>query len=316
MNRVFIVGAIGFGKMAEECILIQMIHDMRKEHPGVHIGVLSNEPGKTAKLGVEAVPRQDMKAMREAVEDSDTVVWLRSEHQHDWRSLGLEAFLVRLAKWRKKKTLGYRTQSARKPSGWVGNQAERVFGQCDRKIHFTLEESHSPEETAEQETVNRTLSPHPLLSVKRSKLDGLRHLQDEGIYLSQRPIALCLERETALACSDQAASLADTLIDGGATLLFMPTDHFADMEAANQVLDRMSHSAAVMRKTYSAQEWIDILGDTQIVLTTYDSVQAMCRGLDVPCVRLNEKTLASVEVESLLAELEYVSSKKYIYRQK
>lgn len=300
MDRVFIVGAIGFNKMAAECLLIQMIHKIRKESPGTHIGVLSHEPGQTAKLGVEAVPQDDMKAMWEAVADSNTVVWLRSEQTLDWRTLGLEVLLMRLAKWQKKQTYGYRSQQCELQAGWLGQRAESTFNSCGRKVLFSIDAD---------EPCDHSSQSHPLLSVRRSHTAGLRHLQDEGIHLVERPLAICLDRQTAMSQADRIAALADGLIDAGAALLFMPVDHFPDMEAANYVLERMNHAAPVMRKAYAAQEWIDILGDTQTVLTTYESVRAMCHGLDVPCVELHEQTLTSVPTEELLEEVANVATR-------
>lgn len=284
MKRVFIVGAIGFDRMSDECLLSQLIHSMREGHPGVHIGVLSNKPAQTAKLGVEAVPREDVKAMWEAVEDSDTVVWLQSEHPAHWRSLGLELILVRLAKWRKKAIHSYRHRFNQQLTGWLANQANRLFDRSDEKRDIVL--------TTNDHSQNETL--HPLLFVHRSQPDGLRRLQEEGIHLSQRPVAFCLDRQTVSAHIDDIASLADTLIDAGVALLFMPVEHFADMEAANHVQEKMKHAAPVMRKVYTAQEWIDILGGMQTVVTTYDTVRAMCKGLDVPCVSLDEDVEAFV----------------------
>lgn len=301
MNRVFIVGAIGFDNMAEECLLLQMIHKIRQDEPGIHIGVLSNAPAKTAKLGVEAVPRADMRAMWEAVEDSHAVVWLRSESALDWRTVGLEMLLLRLARWRKKRTYGCRSEHASLQGGWIGQQTEKVFNRCGEKHLFRIDEG----EGAAGEHIGQ---PHPLLAVRRSQVEGLRHLQDEGIHLSNRPVVFCLDRTTAMGQVDRIAAVADKLIGQGAQLLFMPVDHFADMEAANQVLERMTHAAPVIRKTYSAQEWIDILGDTFTVLTSYESVRAMCRGLDVPCVDLNAKALASMSEEDVLEEVVSVSS--------
>lgn len=288
MKRVFMIGAIGFDKMSDECLLQQMIHNIREAHRGVHIGVLSNKPGETAKLGVEAVPREDVKAMWEAVEDCDTVVWLQSEHAMNWWSFGLEIVLIRLAQWRKKAIHSYRPQGGPKGSGWLVRQAQRLFDQSEQKYNLVRAPDDQSQNT-DQADDNANI-PHPLLFVHRSRPDGLRLLQEEGIHMSQRPVAICLDRQTALSHIDEVATLSDTLIDEEVRLLFMPVDHIADMETANHILDRMKHAAPVIRKTYSAQEWVDILGDMQTVVTTYDAVQAMCDGLNVPCVGFHEHT--------------------------
>ena len=275
MKRVFIVGAIGFGKMSDECMMHQMMFNVRQDHPDTHVGVLSGQPGQTAKLGVEAVPRHDVKAMWEAVEDSDTVVWLWSEHVTDWRTFGLELLLVRLAKWRNKHLVVYRPAAGPQPAGWLAGPARRVCSKSDETYVYGLTDD---------------VHPHPLVAVRPSRRDGLRLLQEEGIYTSQRPVAWCIDHKTVSQRTRDVASLADELVDEGTHLVFLPVDHFDDMEAANHVLDHMRHAVPVVRKMYPPQQWIDILADMHAVVTTYDAVQALCSGLDVPCVRLNEET--------------------------
>lgn len=281
LKRVFVIGAIGFGQMGNECFLQQIINIVRHDDPGIHIGVLSDQPQQTAKLGVEAVPRCDMKAMWEALVDSDTVIWFETEHHKGWRVQGLELLLVRLAQWQKKSVHAYRPFTDGSPSGWLDHQARRIFKRCEKRFAYGL-----GDETTED------MMPSPLLFVQQATHEGLRRLQDENITLSRPPIALCIDRETTFAHLDKIATFVDALIDdAGAPLLFMPVDHFADMEGVNRLLDEMKRAAPVMRKSYAAQEWMDILGSMHAVITTYASVEAMCKGLNVPCTRLSEEVV-------------------------
>ena len=289
------------GRMGEECLLMQMIRKLRSEQPGIHIGVISHDPAKTAKLGVEAVPGRELRAVWEAIEDCDAVIWLRSERETEWRSLGLELMVIRLAKWRKKNICGVKPQTVEQRGHFLTARAERLFRHCHRQVYYALDEQDPP---------------HLLLSARKVSAEGLRHLQDEGIHLPQRPVAFCFHRQAAIAWVEKGATLGDTLIDRGVSLLFMPVDHFPDMEAANQVLEHMHHAAPVMRKTYAPQEWTDILADMACVLTTYPSVGAMCRGLGVPCLRLGEQQLEEMSVETVLSELAYQAPTADIHGQK
>jgi polysaccharide pyruvyl transferase CsaB len=71
---VLLSGYYGFGNLGDEALLEVIVTRLRARFAGVGIEVLSNDPAGTARLGVEATPRWEWRAIREAVARADVVL--------------------------------------------------------------------------------------------------------------------------------------------------------------------------------------------------------------------------------------------------
>lgn len=73
--RVLLSGYYGFGNLGDEALLEVIVDRVRRRFPACTIEVLSADPaGTRAAFGVEATPRWDVRAVREAVRRSDVVL--------------------------------------------------------------------------------------------------------------------------------------------------------------------------------------------------------------------------------------------------
>lgn len=73
--RLLLSGYYGFGNLGDEALLEVIVSQLRTRHPYAEIDVLSAKPEITAhELRVEATPRWDSKAVRNAIERADVVL--------------------------------------------------------------------------------------------------------------------------------------------------------------------------------------------------------------------------------------------------
>ena len=73
--RFLLSGYYGFGNLGDEALLAASSAGCDAGYPGTTIDVLSHDPGRTAaRLGVEATPRADLRAVRKAIARADVVL--------------------------------------------------------------------------------------------------------------------------------------------------------------------------------------------------------------------------------------------------
>jgi polysaccharide pyruvyl transferase CsaB len=73
--RLLLSGYYGFGNLGDEALLDVIVAQLRARFDGVQIDVLSARPDETAaRLGVDATPRWNMRAVRAAIARADAVV--------------------------------------------------------------------------------------------------------------------------------------------------------------------------------------------------------------------------------------------------
>jgi polysaccharide pyruvyl transferase CsaB len=92
---VFIAGYYGFENAGDEAILRCMVEHLRALRPGLEIAVASGDPEKTAaRYGVRGVPWNDMRAVREAVEECGLVLVGGGGLFHDYWGVDPDSFLT------------------------------------------------------------------------------------------------------------------------------------------------------------------------------------------------------------------------------
>ena len=106
--RVLLSGYYGFGNLGDEALLEVIVTQLRERFAGIDIDVLSNDPASTARLGVEATPRWEWRAIRAAIGRADVVVSGGGgllQNATSLRSLLYYAAILREAIRAKKKTM-------------------------------------------------------------------------------------------------------------------------------------------------------------------------------------------------------------------
>jgi polysaccharide pyruvyl transferase CsaB len=74
-SRIFIAGYYGFGNAGDEAILAAMVGELRARRPDLEITAGSGNPEETRALhGIEAIPRDDPRAVTAAVRESGLVI--------------------------------------------------------------------------------------------------------------------------------------------------------------------------------------------------------------------------------------------------
>jgi polysaccharide pyruvyl transferase CsaB len=235
--RLLLSGYYGFGNLGDEAILDVIVERVRARFPQARIDVLSATPQVTAvRLGVEATPRWEMRAVRAAVARADVVVSGGGgllQNATSLRSLLYYAGIIREGVRRGRKTMIF-AQSVG-PLDRLG--ATLVSRLCKGVDRATVRDARSAALLASllpQTPVERTADPVFLYEPPQSD-----DLSLEGLGPGARPYAIVSVRECpALAASlSTIAALVDRLATAhGTRVAFLPIGGAQDASAATSVI--------------------------------------------------------------------------------
>lgn len=89
MSRILLGGYLGCGNVGDDALLAGLLSALDKESPGHHYEVLSGSPDiMRRKFNLQGVPRRDKKAVHEAIESCDVLIFPGGSIFQDVTSIG------------------------------------------------------------------------------------------------------------------------------------------------------------------------------------------------------------------------------------
>jgi len=243
---VLLSGYYGFGNLGDEALLEVIVTRVRARFAGADIEVLSNDPAGTALLGVEATPRWEWRAIREAIGRADVVVSGGGgllQNATSMRSLLYYAAILREAIRAKKKTMVF-AQSIGPLDLW-GRFAVRRF--CSGLDRATVRDERSRALLSvllAGTPVERTADPVFLYDAPAGDVD----LSTEGLESGGPPYAIVSVRKVSNFREGvrTIARAVDRLAERhGVRVAFLPLGGASDAEVSTDVI-RACESAPVL----------------------------------------------------------------------
>jgi polysaccharide pyruvyl transferase CsaB len=238
--RFLLSGYYGFGNLGDEALLAIIAAELKTRYPFATIDALSSDPEKTKHdLGIEATPRWDQGAIRDAISASDVVLSGGGgllQNATSLKSLLYYANIIRTAIRAGKKTMVFAQSIG--PLDFWGKQTVREF--CKGLTAATARDGRSRDLLASIVSaieVERTADPVLLYEAPERQPDLARY----GLGAGSEPLVIVCARKTAH-LSDAAAVLAVT-IDRlaqrhGARVALVPFDGVADCDFATTVIKK------------------------------------------------------------------------------
>ncbi len=238
--RFLLSGYYGFGNLGDEALLAIIASQLKTRYPFATIDALSSDPDKTRHdLGIDATPRWDQGAIRDAISASDVVLSGGGgllQNATSLKSLLYYANIIRTAIRAGKKTMVFAQSIG--PLDFWGKQTVREF--CKGLTAATARDGRSRDLLASLVSaieVERTADP-VLLYEAPEREPGLARF---GLGAGSEPLVIVCARKTAHV-SDAAAVLAvaiDRLAQRhGARVALVPFDGVADCDFATTVIKK------------------------------------------------------------------------------
>jgi len=236
--RVLLSGYYGFGNLGDEALLEVIVAQLRARFGDVQIDVLSATPERTAaQLQIDATPRWNMRAIREAIDRADVVLsggggLLQSATS--LRSVMYYAGILREAVRRGRKTMIFAQSIG--PLDLIGRYVVRRF--CRGVSRATVRDARSRallHGLLPNVPVEQTADPVFLFDLPETQID----LSAEGLGPESEPYAIFSIRKTG-ALKDGIATLvrvADRLSsEHGVRVAFLPLGGVSDAEVSTNVI--------------------------------------------------------------------------------
>jgi len=299
--RFLLSGYYGFGNLGDEALLTAIVDRLAARYPGAGVDVLSHDPAATAeRLGVEATPRADLRAVRRAIARADVVLSGGGGLLQDvtsMQSLLYYAGIVRAATGAKKRTMIF-AQSIGPLTG-VGRAIVRMC--CSGIAAATVRDEPSRALLASllpNVRVERTADPVFLLETKSAPLD----LRAEGLDGPGPLVVVSVRRWPG---HDATATLLAAVVDRlaethGAQVAFLPLGGPPDADAATSVI-RRARSAPVLLPDYPLHQAQQVLGRATLVIGMRLHALIFAARLGVPFTALPYDP----KVSALLDDLKY-----------
>jgi polysaccharide pyruvyl transferase CsaB len=263
--RVLLSGYYGFGNLGDEALLEVIVTQLRKRFPALAIDVLSATPEQTsAKYGVEATPRWNMRAVRDAVGRSSVVVsggggLLQSATS--FRSVIYYAGILREAAKQQRKSMIFAQSIG--PLDMLGRTVVRSF--CQGVDRATVRDARSRSllhGLIPNTPVEQTADPVFLYDLPAADLD----LSREG--LGEKPYAIVSVRKIPGLKDVQSAvaRAVDRLTEThGVRVAFLPLGGASDAEVSTAII-RLCKSAPMLLPECSLERAAAILRGAHVVV--------------------------------------------------
>ena len=236
--RFLLSGYYGFDNLGDDALLQIIVSQLKTRYPHATIDALSAKPDITAhELGIEATPRFDQGAIRDAIGRADVVLSGGGgllQNATSLKSLLYYAGIVRSAIRAEKKTMVFGQSIG--PLDFWGKQTVR---ECCRGLHAaTVRDERSRELFAPlvpSTTVERTADPVFLYDPPERPVD----LRPAGLGDESDPLVIVCVRKTAQQNEGVAAIAAavDRLAEKhGARVAFVPFGGTPDAEASTLII--------------------------------------------------------------------------------
>lgn len=266
MPRFLLSGYYGFGNLGDEALLETIVAGLRRRFPGAEIDVFSADcAGTSARLGVDATPHRDLRAIRAAIARADVVLSGGGgllQNVTSLRSLIYYAGILRMASAARKRTMIFAQSIG--PLDTLGRLVVRLL--CGGVDAATVRDERSRRTLTSllpQVSVERTADPVFLMEQRSEPLD----LRAEGldgpgplVVVSVRPWPR--SESTAARLAHVVDHLADTY---GAQVAFLPLGGVPDAQASTDVI-RRAKSTPVLLPAYPLDQAAQVIARADLVV--------------------------------------------------
>jgi polysaccharide pyruvyl transferase CsaB len=280
------------------------VRELRRRHPGVEIEVLSGDPQATARrYGVEAVPRMDVRAVRQAIERASMLLSGGGgllQNATSTRSLLYYAGIIKSALAARKPAMIFAQSIG--PLDLIGRVVVREM--CRGLTAATVRDTRSQallSRLVPKVPVERTADPVWMLEPDGEKFD----LNAEGLGPESDPIAVVsvrkipgYERGTAV-----LAAAVDRLAQRGARVAFLPLGGAPDAEASATVI-RACKSAPTLLPAFEIPKAVHVIGRARVVIGMRLHALIIAARLGVPFLPIPYDPKVSALCEELAWPLE------------
>lgn len=299
--RVLISGYYGFGNLGDEALLDVIVEHLRAAYPNGSIGVLSADPaGTAARLGVDAIPRMDLGAVRRAIDGADVVLSGGGgllQNVTSLRSLLYYAGIVRTATRARKRTMIFAQSIG--PLDVFGRAIVRAC--CGGVAAATVRDERSRKLLASllpNVRVERTADPVFLLEPDTTPLD----LEAEGLAGADPLVVVSVRRwqhnETTVTAL--AAAVDRLANEHGAHVAFLPLGGASDADVSTAVI-RRAKSAPLLLPAMTLGQAAQVIGRATLVIGMRLHALIIAARLGVPFVSVPYDP----KVSALLEDLRY-----------
>jgi polysaccharide pyruvyl transferase CsaB len=244
--RILLSGYYGFGNIGDEALLEVIVGQVRARYPAATIEVLSATPEETARqFQVEAAPRADLIAIREAIERADIVLSGGGgllQNATSLKSLIYYAGIIRTAIHAGRKTMIFGQSIG--PLDFIGKQTVKEC--CKGLQAATVRDERSRvllSGLVSGLTVERAADPVFLLDDPAPSASVARELGSD----SEPLVVVSLRKTEAFAQGiERLAAAVDALAEQGARVVFLPFGGVADAEASTAVIRRCSSTPMLL----------------------------------------------------------------------
>jgi polysaccharide pyruvyl transferase WcaK-like protein len=284
--RFLLSGYYGFGNLGDEALLAAIVRRLGERYPGATVDVLSHDPvGTAARLGVDATPRADLRAVRKAIARADVVLSGGGGLLQDTTSLQSLLYytgIVRAATGAKKRTM------IRATCGGIA--AATVRDESSRRLLASL---------IPNVRVERTADPVFLLDAGEGEPLDLRA---EGLDGPGPLVVVSVRRwQGHDATATMLAAVVDRLAEThGAQVAFLPLGGPPDADAATTVI-RRARSTPVLLPDYPFPQARQVLARATLVIGMRLHALIFAARLGVPFTALPYDP----KVTALLEDLRY-----------
>lgn len=265
--RFLISGYYGFGNLGDEALLEVIVAQLRTRHPYAQIDVLSANAAETShELGIEATPRWDAKAVREAIRRADLVLSGGGgllQNSTSLRSLVYYAGIIRAAASAERRAMIF-AQSIGPLDFW----GKTIVKECCKGVDAaTVRDSRSQRLLSTilpEVRVEHTADPVFLYDAPEQDFD----LTSEGLGAGSDPLVIVSVRK-ATGMKDRIDVLVravDRLAQQyAARVAFLPLGGAPDAEISTQII-RKCKSAPVLLPECSLRRAANIIRSAKVVI--------------------------------------------------
>lgn len=269
---IAILGYYGYDNSGDDAILKSFIDHVQHYHKDLSVVVLSNNPSQTRKLyRVQSTHRFHLLKIHAILSKTRLFITGGGTLIQDGtssRSLWYYLSMIKLALRKGAQAvlfangLGPLTRKKNRKSASEILNKMRVITLRDASAYEELKSLGVTKPLTK-------IAVDPVLAL--SPVDpsvGLRILEKEGIPISGNMVALCLRKWKKVKHSEEIlAALADKIaVDFHAVPLFVPMQHPDDLRFSKKVIRRMNEKGYVLHGSYSVDEAMSILGNTDLVI--------------------------------------------------
>ena len=259
-------GYYGFDNLGDEALLELTVRELRRRHPDAVIDVLSNTPDATRKrYGVEAAPRGDIGAVRDAIARADLVLSGGGgllQNATSTRSLLYYAGIIRAAIRARKPAMIFAQSIG--PLDAAGRLIVRQMCRGVRRATVRDDASRALlQRILPKVPVERTADVVWMLERNAMRFD----LEAEGLGPDSDPLAVvCVRKIPAFERGVRAmAAAVDQLATRGAKVAFLPLGGTGDADASTTVI-RACQSTPVLLPAFELEKAAYVIGRAQVVI--------------------------------------------------